>query len=95
MVLRMKRVRRPTRRLTIGLTVFGIVLLIAAAWAGGFFLHDSSQAASISEALRRFRASEHEPGGLNGVYLYATQGSESIDALGGASHTYPAGRASP
>lgn len=90
MVLRMKRVRRPTRRVTIGLTIFGIVLLIAAAWAGGFFLHDSSQAASISQALRSFRAGERDPGGLDGVYLYATKGSESIDALEGASHTYPA-----
>ncbi len=86
----MKRVRRPTRRMAIGLSVFGIVLLIAAAWAGGFFLHDSSQVASISQALRRFRAGEHGSGGLNGVYLYATKGSESVDALGGTSHTYPA-----
>ena len=86
----MKRVRRPSRRKTIGLTLSGIVLLIAAAWAGGFLLHDSSRAASISEALRRFRASEHGSGGLNGVYLYATSGSESINALDGARHVYPA-----
>jgi hypothetical protein len=86
----MKRVRRPSRRKTIGLTLFGVVLLIAAAWAGGFFLHDSSQAAPISQALHRFRASEHGSGGLNGVYLYATKGSESVNALGGATHIYPA-----
>lgn len=86
----MKRIRRPSRQVTIGLTLFGIVLLIAAAWAGGFFLHDSSQAASISEALRRYRASDHPSGGLNGVYVYATKGSESISALGGATHAYPA-----
>lgn len=85
----MKRIRRPTRRMTIGLSLFGVVLLIAAAWAGGFFLHDSSQAAPISQALRRFRASEHGSGGLSGVYLYATTGRESVDALGGTSHTYP------
>jgi hypothetical protein len=76
--------------MTIGLTLFGIVLLIAAVWTGGFFLHDSSQAASISQALRRFRASGNDSGGLNGVYLYATKGSESINALGGATHVYPA-----
>jgi len=75
---------------TIGLTLFGIAFLIAAAWAGGFFLHDSSQAAPISEALRRYRASDHPSGGLNGVYVYATKGSESISALGGATHAYPA-----
>ena len=86
----MKRARRLSRRTTIGLTLFGIALLIAATWAGGFFLHDSSQAASISQALRRFRASGQDAGGLNGVYLYATKGSESISALGGATHIYPA-----
>jgi hypothetical protein len=76
--------------MTIVLTLFGIVLLVTAAWTGGYFLHDSSQAASISEALRRFRATEHGSGELNGVYLYATKGSESINALGDTSHTYPA-----
>ncbi|MHB8059954.1 MAG: hypothetical protein ACYDHO_03885, partial [Gaiellaceae bacterium] len=86
----MKRIRRPSRRVTVGLTLLGIALLIAAAWAGGFFLRDSSQAASISEALRRYRAADHPSGGLNGVYVYATSGSESISALGGAKHNYPA-----
>jgi hypothetical protein len=76
--------------MTIGLTLFGIVLLIAAAWAGGFFLRDSSQAASISEALQRFRATEHGSSGLDGVYIYTTKGSESINALGGVRHVYPA-----
>jgi len=85
----MKRFRRPSRRKTIGLTLFGVVLLIAAAWTGGFFLHDSSQATPVSEALRRFRASERGSGGLSGVYLYATKGSESINALGGTKHVYP------
>jgi hypothetical protein len=86
----MKRIKRPSRRKTIGLTLCGVFLLIAAAWAGGFFLNDSSHPASISQALRRFRASGHDSGGLNGVYLYATKGSESIDALGGVKHIYPA-----
>lgn len=85
----MKRIRRPSRRFTIGLTLFGIVLLAAAAWTGGFFLRDSSHAASVSEALHRFRAGDHPSTGLNGVYLYATEGRESVNALGGATHIYP------
>jgi len=89
-VPRMKRARRLSRRKTIVLTLSGIVLLTAAAWAGGFLLHDSSQAAPISQELRRFRAGRHDLGGLNGVYLYATKGRESINALGGATHIYPA-----
>jgi len=86
----MKRVRRPSRRVTICLTLFGIVLLIAAAYTGGYFLHDSSQAASISEALKVYRAGNHPASGLNGVYPYATKGDESISVLGGAKHIYPA-----
>jgi hypothetical protein len=85
----MKRARRLSRRKTIGLTLVGIVLVIAAAWAGGLFLHDTSQAASISQALRRYRAESHGAGALNGVYRYATTGRESINALGGAAHVYP------
>jgi len=71
----------------------GVVALVSAlviAWAGGLILHDSSQAASVKEALHYYRASKHGSGALNGVYLYATKGHESIDALGGAHHTYPA-----
>jgi hypothetical protein len=90
MVPAMKRSRR-FKRVVIGLCA-GLIALISAlviAWASGLVLHDSSQAASIKQALRDFRASNHGSGELNGVYLYATSGSESIDALGGASHTYP------
>ncbi|MGA9761712.1 MAG: hypothetical protein WBQ14_04750 [Gaiellaceae bacterium] len=87
---RMKRVWRLSRRRKIGLTLFGIALLITAGWTGGFFLRDSSQAASISQALRLFRAGKHGSSGLNGVYIYATNGSESVNALGGARHVYPA-----
>lgn len=75
--------------MTIALTLFAIVLLIGAAWTGGFFLRDSSQAASVSEALHLYRAGDHPATGVNGVYLYDTEGSESINALGGAKHVYP------
>jgi hypothetical protein len=87
----MKRGKR-LKRVVIWLCA-GVVALVSAlviAWAGGFILHDSSQAASVKQALRDFRAGKYGTSGLNGVYLYATSGSESIDALGGASHTYPA-----
>ena len=63
---------------------------LAAAWAGGLILHDSARPASVKEALRRFRARDARPGPADGVYLYATAGSESVDALGGARHVYPA-----
>jgi len=87
----MKRGKR-LKRVVIGLCA-GAVALVSAlvvAWAGGLILHDSSQAASVKQALHDFRAGNFRKSGLNGVYLYATDGHESIDALGGASHIYPA-----
>ncbi len=76
--------------MAIGIALFGIALLVAATWVGGFYLRDSSQAASISQALSRYRAGDHPSSGSNGVYVYATKGRESINALGGAKHDYPA-----
>jgi hypothetical protein len=87
----MKRGRR-LKRVLIWLFA-GVVALVSArvvAWAGGLILRDTSRPASVKQALREFRAGKYGNQGLNGVYLYATSGHESIDALGGASHTYPA-----
>jgi hypothetical protein len=80
------------RRLLLGLALAALVLggATAIVWIGGFLPRDSARAASIEDALRRFRASSHSPGKLDGVYIYATRGSESIDALGSARHHYPA-----
>ncbi|MGD0166451.1 MAG: hypothetical protein ABSC51_04060 [Gaiellaceae bacterium] len=87
----MKRSTR-RKRLAIGLGagLIAVFSILVSAWAFGLILHDTSEAASIRQALRDFRAGQHRNDGLNGVYLYATKGQESIDALGGASHTYPA-----
>jgi hypothetical protein len=62
---------------------------LAAAWAGGLILRDSSRPETVQEALRLFHAADLSPGGIDGVYLYTTSGSESVDALGGAHHLYP------
>jgi hypothetical protein len=86
----MKR-RKRSRRLLIGFctTIVALIAVLVAAWSAGLLLHDSSEAASLEQALHDFRTSTHGKLGLNGVYLYATEGRESINALGGASHTYP------
>jgi hypothetical protein len=63
---------------------------LAAAWAGGLILHDASRPASVEQALSRFHASDPRPRASDGVYLYRTTGAESVDALGGARHVYPA-----
>jgi hypothetical protein len=86
------RVRPRLPRLVVGVA-FGFVVVsggLAAAWAGGLILHDTSRPASVEQALARFRASDPVPSAADGVYLYATAGSESVDALGGARHVYPA-----
>lgn len=56
---------------------------------------DSTTAVSLDDALGSFRdeaaAAESEPKRPTpGVYLYETVGEETIDALGGSTHTYPA-----
>ena len=84
--------KRRRGRFALGVAL-GIVVFVGglvAAHATGLFLHDSATAASIQEAVNRFRESNPNASELEGVYVYETSGSESIDALGGAHHLYPA-----
>ena len=62
---------------------------IVAAIAGGWLLNDRSTPTSIPDVLQRFHEGERVRGDIDGVYLYATRGDESVDALGGAHHRYP------
>jgi hypothetical protein len=72
----------------------GAVVVATGAWQ--LFLHDTAEPATVQRAVQRFRqdpmkATETERAGLApGVYVYATVGSEKVDALGGAQHDYPA-----
>ena len=52
-------------------------------------LKDKATPVSIQDVLARFHEGERRTGKLDGVYLYATRGQESVDALGGATHRYP------
>jgi hypothetical protein len=64
---------------------------LAAAWA--FVLRDGSDPVSVEEAVESFdarsTAAKASPGPDPGVYVYATTGGETIDALIGSSHDYP------
>jgi hypothetical protein len=68
----------------------------SAAVAGWYFLRrDVAEPATIAAAIAAFR--EQEAAGAvdrspiqPGVYVYATDGFERTDALGGVTHTYPA-----
>jgi hypothetical protein len=86
----MERPRRRRRRIVAGLAILVALIVggLAAAVAFGFLLHDTATPVSIQEVVKRFR--EGRPGTLDGVYVYGTQGGESVDALGGAHHRYPA-----
>lgn len=76
--------------------VVGLVLAAVAALAGvgvwRLALRDTSEPVSIGDALRRFRDEAAGAGGRipPGVYVYATTGFESVSALGGSRHRYPA-----
>lgn len=84
--------RRPRRRhVVIALILVPLLALggIAIAIATGLLLKDTATPVSIQDVLERRHEGERGTGKLDGVYLYATRGQESVDALGGATHRYP------
>ena len=83
---------RPRRRRLLAGILLGAVVVaaLAGARASGILFGDQPKAASIESALRRFRENDRDAQELEGVYVYATTGGESIDVLGGAHHRYPA-----
>jgi len=88
-----KRSLRWRRRwLVIGLALAATVIAggLAVTWAAGLLFPDTARPASVEDALRQFREGDPHPAKLDGVYLYATRGEESLDVLGGARHPYPA-----
>jgi hypothetical protein len=74
----------------------GAALAVVLAGAGAgiwrFALHDTGEPTRIDDALRRFRDRGAGSTGRMppGVYVYATTGFESVSALGGRRHRYPA-----
>jgi hypothetical protein len=72
--------------LAVGLVAGGLAIAIAT----GLLLHDTATPVSIADVVARFRESGGTRGGRNGVYIYRTRGSESVDAFGGTRHRYPA-----
>lgn len=82
--------RRPRRRRVVLAILLGALVVAGIAGArSGIFARDRSHAASVQDALRRFRQGDRRVRSLEGVYTFATTGHESVDALGGAHHHYP------
>ncbi|MCZ7590495.1 MAG: hypothetical protein M5U27_16895 [Gaiella sp.] len=76
--------------------VVGTAAVAAVAAAGvlgawWFLLRDVAEPATVGEAVAAYR--QDGAGGRStippGVYVYATDGSERVDALGGTTHRYP------
>jgi hypothetical protein len=75
------------KRVVLGL-VIALVLVgggLGVAVAGGWLLHDTAKPASVSGAVTRLRTS----GAKGGVFVYATRGSEALNAFVKARHVYP------
>lgn len=73
------------------------MLILAVFFVRGVFLDDSVEVISSEDAVDRYRDTTESslppiPASLPlpGVYRYRTEGTESIDAVGGATHEYPA-----
>lgn len=85
--------------------LLGVVVAVVAL-AGGLgylLLRDTTTPVEVDDAVDRFREGGESGGGSSmpsdeatgepppaGVYVYATDGQDSIDLLGGSTHTYPA-----
>lgn len=54
------------------------------------WLTEPPRRVGVEETVERFRKASQESAPVDGVYVYDTKGSESVDVLGGDSHTYPA-----
>lgn len=87
------------RRLLYGLGVVGLVAAAVVAYLT--VLGDRTSPVGVDEAVDRFEAEQTDsptastepseaPRPAEGVYVYATEGRETIDLLGGATHDYPA-----
>lgn len=85
--------------------LIGVALVLVVGAAGVIYLmvSDSTTPVDVGEAVGRYReevgtddssttraAAEGQALPGAGVYLYATEGQDSIDVLGGTTHTYPA-----
>jgi hypothetical protein len=79
-------------RIFLALGLVAAVIVAVAAILFGVVLRDTAEPASIADAVARYRAAA--AAGATpippGVYVYATTGEESISALGGTTHRYPA-----
>ena len=76
-----------------------VVLTVAVSAGAYFLLQDRATPVDVDEAVERYRE-DHDDGQPEttpdtaslppeGVFVYATEGEESIDVLGGSTHRYP------
>ncbi len=84
-----------SRRLRIILVSVGAAVVVVGAGLAAVrwvVLRDTAAPASLGDALARYRAASAASSTPvpTGVYLYSTTGSESVSALGGTTHDYPA-----
>jgi len=82
-----RRARKP-RVYAAGALILGA--LAFAAFGVNRIATDSTKPVPNGSALSKFRVADKHPAGYEGVYTYATVGKESVDALTGATHRYPA-----
>ena len=79
------------RRIWIALVLLGTVTVVALGTviAVRAWLTEEPHDVGVQETVDHFRTAANEKTEVDGVYVYDTAGTESIDALGGDSHTYP------
>jgi hypothetical protein len=78
------------------LVAAGAALLVAGVGGFAWLRDDRTDPVSVDEVVERYQAQAGTGDRTAtvavppGVYVYATEGTEGVDALGGSDHTYPA-----
>jgi len=83
--------QRARRRLWIALVAAGsaVVVALGVVIAVRAWLTEAPRDVGVAETVAHFRAAASETAAIDGVYVYDTTGTESVDVLGGDIHTYP------
>ncbi len=67
----------------------GVVIGVGVAIGLKHWLTEAPKTVGVEETVENFRKASQRTAPVDGVYVYDTKGSESVDVLGGDTHTYP------
>jgi hypothetical protein len=74
----------------VGIVGAGVVLVVGVAFGLRAWMTAEPRGVGVQETVDSFRKASNGSAAIDGVYVYDSSGTESVDVLGGDRHTYPA-----